>query len=599
MANSLPKRQDVEEKYTWDLTHLYNSEAEYNQAFGEVFHGLDEFAEKYKGQLNKVDTVVEAIKAYSDLSGKLSNLFQYSSLPVSTDVTDQLALERSRTFGQKAAQTSARFAFFEAEISALDEAKLDAVAEKAPDYAAYIRRIKKNKPHLLSQEAEAVLSEVNPLLNSQLDTYETTKLADMSFSDFTVNGETYPLSYQLYEDYYAFHPDKAVRHSAFEAFSSVLKDYKNTNASLYYTEVLKDKTMANLRGYDSVFDYLLADQEIDREWYDRQIDGITTYLAPVMQKYAKLLKEENNLDEMTYADLKMDLDPEYELNLTIEEARSDVKDALDILGDEYVDMIDKFYDERWIDFVRNEGKQTGGFCSSSYGKHPYILMTWNNKLSDAYTLIHELGHAGQGILANRNNPALTSNPSMYIIEAPSTFHELLLTENLKRKVGEDDPRKERFVLTNMMANTYFHNYVTHLLEAAYQREVYRLIDDGKSFGAEELSAIKRQVLEDFWGEDVIINEGAELTWMRQPHYYMGLYPYTYSASLTVSTQAFLKMQEDPQEYVPRWLEFLTLGDSKTPAEQAKVAGVDITTDQPLRDTIAFLDQTVDRMIELS
>ncbi|MEG0553499.1 MAG: M3 family metallopeptidase, partial [Carnobacterium sp.] len=152
---------------------------------------------------------------------------------------------------------------------------------------------------------------------------------------------------------------------------------------------------------------------------------------------------------------------------------------------------------------------------------------------DVYTLIHEFGHAGQAILSAGSNSILGEEPSLYLIEAPSTFNELLLTDLLKRK--STDARRERFALTNMLTNTFFHNFITHLLEAAYQRDVYQLVDAGKSFDAAKLSEIKRSILTQFWGDAVEINPGAELTWMRQSHYYMGLYSYTYSAGLTIAT----------------------------------------------------------------
>jgi len=211
-------------------------------------------------------------------------------------------------------------------------------------------------------------------------------------------------------------------------------------------------------------------------------------------------------------------------------------------------------------------------------------------------LIHELGHAGQGILSNENNVLTASDPSLYLIEAPSTFNELLLSDYLSEQAEE--PRMERSVISKMISKTYFHNFVTHLLEAAYQREVYRLVDNGKGFDADTLGQLKRQVLEDFWGDAVEIEAGAELTWMRQVHYYMGLYPYTYSAGLTIATQAFLKIKNGESD-VSNWLDFLALGGSKSPVEAAKVANVDIETDQALTDTISYLNESIDRMIELS
>lgn len=224
------------------------------------------------------------------------------------------------------------------------------------------------------------------------------------------------------------------------------------------------------------------------------------------------------------------------------------------------------------------------------------MMSFSGLLSDAYTLFHELGHAGQGVLSHIDNSLTGARPSLYLIEAPSTFHELFLTDYLKDRT--DDPREERSALSMMISKTYFHNFVTHLLEAAYQREVYRLIDDGKSFDANTLSTIKRAVLEEFWGDAVEIEPGAELTWVRQSHYYMGLYPYTYSAGLTIATQSFLKIKSG-ESSMDDWLEFLRMGGQEAPLEATKVANVDVDTDQALLDTIDYLDDSIDRIIELS
>ncbi len=597
MSKKLQKRDEVKEEYTWDLTAIYETEGTYEKEVTELQAYVSEFIEKYEGHLDDSEMIVSALEGMETIITKMARTSQYANLPTTVDVTDNEAKQVARKNNQALAELSSKLSFFSVELTVVSDDVLEQVARLEPRLEAAVRQIKNNKKVSLSKEAEEVVSLLSPTLNASVDTYETMKLADMDFPSFEVNGQTYPLSYQLYEDHYAFHPDTEVRRRAFDEFSKVLEEYQHSNASLYYTEVQKDKTIANLRGFDSVFDHLLYSQEVERELYDRQIDMIMADMAPVMQKYITHIREEQGLDKMTYADLKIELDPEYSVEVSIEKSKDYIEEATEILGKDYQEMVLRAYPERWIDFVRNQGKQTGGFCSTAYDVHPYILMTWNNQLSDVYTLIHELGHAGQGILSSAKQSPLSADPSMYVIEAPSTFNELLLTDYLQRE--SQNSRAERYAWSSMIANTYFHNFITHLHEAAYQREVYRLIDAGKSFGADELSAIKRGVLEEFWGDAVEINPGAELTWMRQPHYYMGLYSYTYSAGLTIATQAFLNIKSGGESAVEKWLEFLTLGDSLPPVESAAVAGVDITTEKALRDTIEFLDQTVDRIIELS
>lgn len=595
----LKKRSEVPVELTWDLEVLFATRAEYETALTKLEADVAEFAETFTGALNNAEIIVEAIKAYEAIQTQVSVLYHYATLPATTDLTNADYTQMAGQFDNKMATVSATLSFFDSELTQVPEEILDAVVESEPLYASFIRHTKADKHIQLTPEVEKALAQLSPTLYAPESIYDQAKLADMDFGTFTVDGEAYPLSFVLYEDFYMYHTDTAIRRAAFDAFSKVLKQYENVIAQAYYSKVQTEKTLATMRGFDSVFDYLLYDQEVDQDLYNRQIDVIMSDLAPVMRKYITHLKEVQGLDKVTYADLKIDLDPEYSPKVTIEDSQKMVADAVSILGEEYTEMIMRAYPERWVDFAQNTGKSTGGFCTTVTANkaHPYILMSWTNHLSNVYTLIHEFGHAGQGIMSSDHNAVVGDNPSLYLIEGPSTFNELLLTDSLTRKT--DDPRMERFALTKMMSDTYFHNFVTHLLEAAYQREVYKLVDAGLGFDAQKLSELKRNVLETFWGDAVEINPGAELTWMRQPHYYMGLYPYTYSAGLTIATQAFLKVKEEGQPAVERWLEFLKTGDTYIPAEAAAIAGVDITTDKPLKDTIAYLDRSVDRMIALT
>ena len=405
------------------------------------------------------------------------------------------------------------------------------------------------------------------------------------------------MTFVNFEGEWEYVADTKLRRAAFETFSKKLAEYQNTIAGAYQTQVQKEKTIADLRGYDSVIDYLLFPQKVDRSLYDRQIDLIMEHLAPHMRKYAKLLQRVHGLEEMTFADLKIDLDPKFEPEITIEESRPYIVDALSILGDDYLEAINRAFDERWIDFVQNKGKSTGAFCSSPYGVHPYVLVSWTDKMTEVFTLAHELGHAGHFYLAQKNQNVFDTRPSTYFVEAPSTMNELFVANYLMKNT--EDKRMKRWVLSSIVSKTYYHNFVTHLLEAHYQREVYRIIDAGGSVQAPKLNELKRQTLEMFWGDAVTINQGAELTWMRQPHYYMGLYPYTYSAGLTVATEVMKRIENEGQVAIDDWKEVLKAGGTRTPVELAQMAGVDITTDKPLLDTIAYIGEMIDEMIELT
>ncbi len=596
MAEELKVRSEVSEDLKWDLTGIFATEADFDAAFAAFPENIANFVSEYKGNLNTAEDVVAALHKYEALVASINHLGQYRSLPIQADITDGEAASEYRSVYSVISQESAKLSFFDSEVLTLSEDELQRVGDLEPGFKTWVRKTTKSKKAALAPEVEEALQLLNPVLGSFSDIYEQARGNDPDFGTFEVDGKEYPLSFVLYEDFYMYSTDPKIRRASYDKFNEVLGQYKNTIATAYYNQVVKEKTIATMRGYDSVIDYLLEPQEVTREMYDRQIDVIMDKFAPVMRKYITHLKEENGLDKVTYADLKIDVDPEFKQDITIEETKDLVKGALAPLGQDYVDLMMQSYDERWVDFARNVGKRSGAFCSTTYKKHPYIMMSFSGLLSDAYTLFHELGHAGQGVLSHQNNSYTAARPSLYLIEAPSTFNELMLTDFLKNQT--DDARTERSVLSMMISKTYFHNFVTHLLEAAYQREVYRLIDAGKSFDANTLSALKRDVLETFWGDAVEIEPGAELTWMRQPHYYMGLYPYTYSAGLTIATQAFLKIKDD-EKNMENWLDFLKMGGQEAPLEATKVANVDVDTDQALLDTIQYLDDSVDRIIELT
>ena len=301
---------------------------------------------------------------------------------------------------------------------------------------------------------------------------------------------------------------------------------------------------------------------------------------------------------MTYADLKLSVDPDFNPRVTFAEAEQYIADSLAVMGEDYVGMIHQAFRDRWIDYATNDGKCTGAFCASPYGvPASFILLSWQGRISDVFTLAHELGHAGHFKECNEAQGIFDTDVARYFVESPSTINELLLTGYLEKT--NDDPRFKRWVLGNAVGKTYYHNFVTHLLEAAYQREVYNIVEAGGSVQAETLSAIYRDVLRQFWGDSVELTKGAELTWMRQSHYYMGLYSYSYSASLTIATRAAQRILEEGAPAVEDWKKAMRAGSTVDPLGFAKIAGVDISTDQPLLDAIDRIGAMIDEMYELT
>lgn len=597
MEKELLFRKDVDKKLMWDLSLIYPTEEKMQEDFNRTKEMVETIEKKYKGKLAEAGTIEDCLTEYRKLVEIMTLIGSYTSLAVSVDYYDSALQERNNRIGNWFAEIQSRLSFIESEILQQDENVLKEAVDLAKENKNMLKDMLERKKYQLHPEAERVLAAVSPTLDAPYQMYEITKLADMQFDNFEVDGKEYPLGYSLFEDDYEYDNRTDVRRAAFDAFSKKIRQYVNVTAMAYNTTVCHEKLMADLRGYDSVYDMLLFPQKVERELYDRQIDLIMEKLAPHMRKYAKLIQRVHKLDKMTYADLKLPIDPEYVPKVTIEESKEYIMKGLSILGEDYVDMIQEAYDKRWVDFAQNQGKSTGGFCASPYGRGSFILLSWNERMSDVFTLAHELGHAGHFRLCNGAQSIFDTNVSSYFVEAPSTMNELLMAHYLLKT--SDDKRFRRFVLSNMVSNTYYHNFVTHLLEAAYQREVYKIIDEGGSVQADVLNRIMKDTLTKFWGDAVELTEGAELTWMRQPHYYMGLYSYTYSAGLTIATQVCKRIENEGQTAVDDWKKVLTAGSTKTPMELAKMAGVDISTDAPLLDTIETIGSMIDEIISLT
>ncbi|MBQ0001538.1 MAG: oligoendopeptidase F [Clostridiales bacterium] len=593
----LAMRNEVPVELTWDLTSIYKTEEDLRSDMEKVKALSIEMEKKYKGKLNTPEMIDACLDDLRESTRLISLTYQYCELAASVDYYDSHIQDLNGKAMRLASEVDSRLSFISGEIMEQPEETLKQAISIATANKLYLKDILRRKPHYLQPQTEQVLAALAPTIQAPYQIYNLTKLADMKFDSFTVNGQEYPLGYSLFEDNYEYEADAEVRHAAFDAFSKKLRQYENTTAAAYNTQVQTEKTLADVRGFDSVFDSLLFGQKVTRELYDRQINLITEKLAPHMRKYAKLLQKIHGLEKMTFADLKIAVDPQYDPKVTIEDSKDYILKGLSILGGEYGEMIQTAYRDRWVDFAKNQGKSTGGFCSSPYGVNSFILLSWNDRMADVFTLAHELGHAGHFKACNSAQSIFDTDVSTYMVEAPSTMNELIMAHYLLKT--SEDKRFRRWVLSCMISNTYYHNFVTHLMEAAYQRDVYKIVDAGGSVDASTLSGIMRETLEKFWGDAVEINEGAELTWMRQPHYYMGLYSYTYSAGLTIATQACRRIEREGQPAVEDWKKVLAAGGTVDPIEFARMAGVDITTDQPLLDTIAYIGEIIDEICKLT
>ncbi|MED1114885.1 oligoendopeptidase F [Bacillus paramycoides] len=591
-----PIREEVPTELIWDLSDLYKSDNEWHTALNVLENDIKRL-DAFKGQLHtNPTTLLNCLLLEEELLMKLTKLSTYANLKESTDRTDPVIQANSSKISALGAKMHTARSFIHNEILSLGEGTIEKYLTEETELEPFrksLLEVLKKRQYTLSPETEEALAALGEVHSSPYKIYGMTKLADMDFTPMQdEQGNDLPVSFALFESKYEFSPSAYLRREAYSSFISTLKRYKNTVATTYATEVKKQVTLSRLRKYESVTHMLLEPQKVPLEMYNNQLDIIYNELAPHMRRFADLKKKVLGLDQMLFCDLHAPLDPEFNPTITYEEAGKLIQESLTVLGEEYNAIIEKGFKERWVDLADNVGKSTGAFCSSPYGSHPYILITWQNTMRGCFTLAHEFGHAGHFYLANKNQRIMNVRPSMYFVEAPSTMNELLLAQYLL--ATNEDKRMRRWIILQLLG-TYYHNFVTHLLEGEYQRRVYSLAEEGQALTATTLTEIKTNVLSTFWGDSVEIDEGAGLTWMRQPHYYMGLYSYTYSAGLTASTAVAQMIKEEGQPAVDRWLNVLRAGGTMTPLELMKHAGVDMSKPDAIRKAVSYVGSLIDEL----
>ncbi|MED4442180.1 oligoendopeptidase F [Bacillus thuringiensis] len=589
-------RAKVPNELKWDLSDLYKSNDEWHTALNILENDIQKL-DAFKGRLHtNSTTLLNCLLLEEELLMKLTKLYSYANLKESTDRTNPVIQANSSKISALWTKVHTALSFIHNEILSFDEGTIEKYLTeetKLEPFRKSLLEILKKRQHTLSPETEETLAALGEVHSSPYKIYGMTKLADMDFTSIQdEQGNELPVSFALFESKYEFSPSAYIRRKAYSSFVSTLKRYKNTVATTYATEVKKQVTLSRLRKYESVTHMLLEPQKVPLEMYNNQLDIIYKELAPHMRRFADLKKKVLGLDQMLFCELHAPLDPEFNPTITYEEAATLIQDSLKVLGDEYSSIIEKGFKERWVDLADNVGKSTGAFCSSPYGSHPYILITWQNTMRGCFTLAHEFGHAGHFYLANKNQRIMNVRPSMYFVEAPSTMNELLLAQHLLATT--DDKRMHRWVILQLLG-TYYHNFVTHLLEGEYQRRVYALAEGGQALTATTLTEIKTNVLSTFWGDSVEIDEGAGLTWMRQPHYYMGLYSYTYSAGLTASTAVAQMIKDEGQPAIDRWLDVLRAGGTMKPLELMKHAGIDMSKPDAIRQAVSYVGSLIDEL----
>ena len=586
-------REEVPEDQTWNLGDLFASDAAWQAAL-EALDAARASIEPFRGTLHLgAGQLLACLETVEALNERAVLVFTHAHLLNAQDGGNPAYQANAARVAALSARLHASLSFVNSEILDLPPGAVESYLAQEPalaDFRHFLQELLATRPHRLSAQAEEVLAALGTVLAAPGMVYNRSKSSDLKVIPFEdARGEVHPNSFNLYESAWEGHADAELRRGAWKAFGDGLQGFEHTYAATFATEVQKNVVLARLRGHADAEEFLLQPHKVPRSLYTRIIDTIQCELAPHMQRYARLRQRVLGLDRLYYCDLKAPLDADFHPPVSYEDGCELILEALAVMGPDYLQFMRRAIDERWIDRANNRGKSSGAFCASPYGSHPFILMTWSDSMRNVFTLAHELGHAGHFGLAMRHQRLVNTRPAMPFVEAPSTMNEMLLARHILARSQE--PRLRRSVILQVLG-TYHHNFVTHLLEAELQRQMYALAESGQSITAAVLNRHKGDILQKFWGDTLTLDDTARRTWMRQPHYYMGLYPYTYSVGLVASTAMAQRVELEGAPAVAQWLEVLKAGGTQSPMELLQSAGIDLSTPEPIQAAVSWVGSLI-------
>lgn len=599
-AGRQPTREEAPIEETWNLDHLFLTAEAWEREADELEADLPRIR-RFKGRLGESGvTLLACLRERDALLQRMQRVSLYANLRVAADgsaAVNQALDSRAASLGSR---VQAELTFVVSEIESLaDEAAEGALAEE-PDLAIYgplIDGLRARRPHRLSAETEEALAALGSALQAPAVIRTRSLTADLKLPAVVDEaGREVQLSIARYGTL-AASTDREVRRRAHVALAEGMDRHKATLASTLATMMERNVTLARLRRYGSAVEMHLDNYRMPAEVYRQLLAVVHDEGAPHVRRLMRLRARVLGLERLSYADIDAPLDPGYNPATTYEEAHATIREALGVLGSEVQGIVDEAVRERWVDRADNVGKRNGAFSSGAYGVHPYVFLTWAGRMRNVFTLAHELGHAISTTLTQRRQPfvlasSLPGQRALFWTEAPSTACELLLGHHILSRTS--DARLRRFV-TLQFVGTFFHNMTTHLLEAHFEDRLYEAAQSGRPITTRRVMEVQGEVFERYFGDTVEIDEGARLYWMRQPHFYTGLYPISYSAGLACAYNAVEAMRSEGTPAVERWLGALSAPKFHSSLELMKMAGVDLADAATLRRGLAFYGGLVDEL----
>ena len=591
MGEALRKRSEIDAKYKWNLTHIYPDDAAWQADYDRVM-GKIGGAAALDGHV--AEDPKKAIQAVFDLMEEIMPIYEYAFLRKETDNADPVAQGLKDQAMRLYVMAATAVSFLEPELLEMPAEELEALIADPDmrDYDAMLRRMVMLKPHTLPKEQERLIAMMGEVAQAPDGIFTSLTEADMKLPPIRMPDGT---EQELTEGNYStfIHAtDRDVRRQAFHNLMTTYESFGNTIASTYAASVKKDQFMADAHHYESARQAAMKPLEIPEAVYDNLIQVIHEYI-PVLQEYLRLRKKLLGLDELHLYDLYVPMIRDFEMKLGYEEAFDLVLEGLRPMGEDYLDKLREARSGGWIDVYPSVGKSSGAFSSGGLRKvHPYVLLNHNDNLDSAFTIAHELGHSMHSFYSNTNQPAPKSDYSLFVAEVASTCNEAVMMRYLTKKMTE--PAAQAYLL-NYFLEQFRTTVFRQTMFAEFEKISHDMAQKGEPLTKESLSKAYFSLNETYYGETCFMDPEIASEWMRIPHFYSAFYVYVYATGLCAAVSLSEKILEEGESAVADYRKFLSAGCSVPPIDALKLAGIDMSSPEPVRKAMEVFRETVEKM----
>lgn len=587
------KRSEIDVKYTWNTDEILSGKQEFVSRLKKLDKSID--FKQFKGKLKDVSTIKQCFDKMYFIISELEVLSVYAMLKRDEDGTNPLGNELSCMVEEVSVKFSTAVSFIEPELSLLGKEKLMEFSrdESLKDYDLDIKRVVEFLPHLLSEETEKVLSLGGKIYGGYDDAFSMLDNVDLDFPTIKVDGKKVKVTHATYS-LLLQNPDVKVRRSAFKAYYKAYFKVLNTITALYKGNVDKDVFLSRVRRFPSSLAKALFAEEVDVKVYDNLIKSVHSAL-PAVHRYVDDRKKILG-DTIHMYDLYVPITENADLKLDYEEAFDLVLEGLKPLGKDYLDLLKRAKNERWIDVYENDGKRSGAYSVSVYNvPHPYVLLNHNKTTHSVFTIAHELGHSIHSYFSNNTQPVTKADYKIFVAEVASTVNEILLIKCLIKN-AKDDKTKKYFL--SYYLDTIRTTLFRQTMFSEFEEKAHDLAEKGKPFTKEVLNSIYLKLNKKYYGKSVISDKEISFEWARIPHFYRAFYVYKYATGIISAIAIAERILNGGEKEVKEYFNFLSSGCSDKPTELLKLTGVDLVDGDAMQMALKSFEDALNEFEKL-